>query len=170
MSNTTITVKFGRPDGTGVDGHLSAAVDTRPNGLNGQAGGQTSFAPGATVAILIYRTNNVTITQTGCSAGSLSMGEQATVNITEDIIFADEQESNISKPAISTPTVQWFGRSLGAVTLKPDQTTLRASSQGVAVARVSYQARADVLRLTSPASINGTTDFGIAVYIAGAAA
>lgn len=35
MANATIRVQFGNPDGSGSDGHLSAEVDTRPDGLNG---------------------------------------------------------------------------------------------------------------------------------------
>ena len=32
MANATIRVQFGNPDGSGSDGHLSAEVDTRPDG------------------------------------------------------------------------------------------------------------------------------------------
>lgn len=167
MGHATITVKFGNANGGGdAVGHLSAEIDTRPTGLNG---GNSSFDPGTNVAILIYKTDNVAITQTDCSAGSLSMGEQETVTIAEDVTFMDEQETSLPVPATSTPSIEWFGRSLGAITLKSDKMTLRAESKGVAVGRVTYQATASVLRLQSPDSINGSTDFSIAVLIAGTA-
>lgn len=167
MGHATITVKFGNTNGGGdASGHLSAEIDTRPTGLNG---GNSSFDPGTNVAILIYKTDNVTITQTDCSAGSLAMDGQETVTITEDVTFMDEQETSLPVPATSTPGIEWFGRSLGAIALKSDKITLRAESKGVAVGRVTYQATASVLRLQSPASINGSTDFSIAVLIAGTA-
>ncbi len=62
MANATIRVQFGNPDGSGgpggsgASGHLSAEVDTRAAGLNG---GRSSFSPGETVYILIYKSDNV---------------------------------------------------------------------------------------------------------------
>ena len=67
MANATIRVQFGNPDGSEAAGHLSAEIDTRPGGLNG---GRTSFNPGETAYILVYKSDNVSITDTICSAGS----------------------------------------------------------------------------------------------------
>ncbi len=164
MGNATIRVQFGNPDGSGAEGHLSAEVDGREDGLNE---GRQSFEPGASVAILVYRSADVAVTRTECSAGSIRAGGQATVSIEEDLTFADEATASLRVPALSAPAVRWFGRSLGALTLGADKMTLTATSKGVAAARVTYQARADVYWLTSPASIDGDTDFSIVVFIGG---
>ena len=86
MANATIRVQFGNPDGSGSDGHLSAEVDTRPDGLNG---GRSSFSPGETAYILVYKSDNVSITDTICSAGSLSAQGSAVVTVTEELMFED---------------------------------------------------------------------------------
>ena len=88
MANATIRVQFGNPDGSGSDGHLSAEVDTRPDGLNG---GRSSFSPGETAYILVYKSDNVSITDTICSAGSLSSQGTAVVSVTEEIMFEDAE-------------------------------------------------------------------------------
>ena len=61
MANATLRATFGNPDGSDAAGHLSAEIDTRPTGLNG---GRNAFNPGETVYILVYKTDNVTITVT----------------------------------------------------------------------------------------------------------
>ncbi|MBW7901274.1 MAG: hypothetical protein H3C26_07345 [Rhodocyclaceae bacterium] len=167
MGSATIRVQFGNPDGTGAEGHLSAEVDTREDGLNE---GRQSFEPGASVAILVYRSDNVTVSRVDCSAGSIRAGGQTTVSLEEDVTFGDESEATLRVPALTAPGVRWFGRSLGALVLQADRMTLRAAEKGVAVARVTYQARADVYRLKSPASIDGETDFSIVVFIGGVSA
>lgn len=167
MGSATIRVQFGNPDGSGAEGHLSAEVDTREDGLNE---GRQSFEPGASVAILVYRSANVTLNRIDCSAGSIRADGQVVVQIEEDVVFADEAETTLRVPAETAPSVRWFGRSLGALALQADRLTLRAASKGVAVARIGYQARADVYRLKSPANIDGETDFSIAVFIGGVSA
>lgn len=63
----------------------------------------------------------------------------------------------------------WYGRSLGALTLQSDKVTVKASSKGVGVAKVSYDALALVYALSSPATLNGETDFSILALIKGSA-
>ena len=46
---------------------------------------------------------------------------------------------------------------------------MKASSKGVAVAKVTYDALALVYALSSPATLNGETDFSILAIIKGAA-
>jgi len=87
MANATIRVQFGNPDGSAAGGHLSAEIDTRPQGLNGV---RTSFSPGETAYILVYKSDNVGITDTICSAGSLSAQGSAVVTVTEELMFEDD--------------------------------------------------------------------------------
>ncbi|WP_127476532.1 hypothetical protein [Sulfurivermis fontis] len=167
MANATIRVQFGNPDGTGSDGHLSAEVDTRPDGLNG---GRSAFNPGETAYILVYKTDNVTITDAICSAGSLSAQGSAVVTVTEELMFEDSDTATLPKPARSglSQTV-WYGRSLGGLTLQSDKITVKAQVKGVAVAKVTYDAQALVYALSSPATLNGETDFSILALIKGVA-
>lgn len=168
MANATIRVQFGNPDGTGTNGYLSAEIDTRPGGLNG---GRSAFSPGETVHILVYKSDNVTITSTPCSAGSLSLQGSTVVTITEELMFEDADTARLSKPAqggIAQAT--WFGRSLGNLVLQQDKVTVKAQAKGVAVAKVTYDAQALVYALASPASLNGLTDFSILALIKGVAA
>lgn len=167
MANATIRVQFGSPDGTGASGHLSAEVDSRPTGLNG---GKTAFQPGETVYLLVYKSDNVSITESICSAGSLSAQGTATVTINDELMFEDSDSASLSVPARSgLASSVWYGRSLGGLTLQGDKVTVKAASKGVGVAKVSYEALALVYALASPAALNGETDFSILALIKGAA-
>lgn len=168
MANATIRVQFGSPDGGGgAAGHLSAAVDTRPDGLNR---GRSAFSPGETAYLLVYKSDNVTITDTVCSAGSLTAQGTTIVPMTEELMFEDADTATLSVPArASLRDVVWFGRNLGGLTLQSDRVTVRSSVKGVGVARVTFDAVAHVYALASPASLNGETDFSILALIKGAA-
>ena len=167
MANATIRVQFGNPDGSEAAGHLTAEIDTRPGGLNG---GRTSFNPGETAYILVYKSDNVSITDTICSAGSLRSQGTAVVSVTEEIMFEDADTANLGKPARNalSQTV-WYGRSLGSLSLQSDKVTVKAAAKGVGVAKVTYDALARVYALSSPSTLNGETDFSILALIKGAA-
>lgn len=165
MANATIRVQFGNPDGSEAPGHLSAEVDSRPGGLNG---GRTAFQPGETVYLLVYRSDNVSITDTTCSAGSLSSQGTATVSVTEELMFEDSDTAQLSKPARSSLSQSaWYGRSLGSISLQSDKVTVKAATKGVGVAKVTYDALALVYALSSPATLNGEADFSILALIKG---
>ena len=167
MANATIRVQFGNADGD-TAGHLSAEVDTRPTGLNA---GKTAFAPGETAFILVYTSDNVSITDTICSAGSLSAAGTAVVNVTEELMFEDSDTAALGKPVHAGPTAAtWYGRNLGTLTLQADKITVKSAVKGVGVAKVSYDVLAKVYALTSPATLNGETDFSILALIKGTAA
>ncbi len=170
MANATIRVQFGNPDGSGSgsSGHLSAEVDTRETGLNG---GRSSFSPGETAFILVYKTDNVSITEIICSAGSLTAQGTTVVTVSEELMFEDTESATLDKPARSgLQQTLWYGRSLGALNLQSDRITVKASIKGVGVAKVSYDVQALVYALSSPATLNGETDFSILALIKGAAA
>ena len=168
MANATIRVQFGSSDGqSGTSGHLSAEVDTRPQGLNG---GKTAFSPGETVYLLVYKSANVSITETICSAGSLTAQGTATVTINDELMFEDTDTASLSVPArAGIGTSVWYGRSLGSLTLQADKVTVKSAVKGVGVAKVTYEAQAYVYVLASPASLNGETDFSILALIKGSA-
>lgn len=168
MANATLRVQFGNPDGSEAAGHLSAEVDNRPGGLNG---GKTAFQPGETVYILVYKSDNVSINDTVCSAGSLSPQGSVTVSVTEELMFEDSDTATLGKPARSSlAQAVWYGRSLGNLVLQSDKTTVKAATKGVGVAKVTYDALALVYALSSPATLNGEADFSILALIKGTAA
>ena len=167
MTNATIRVQFGNPDGSGANGHLSAEIDSRPDGLNY---GKVAFESGDTAYILVYKSDNVSITDAICSAGSLSAQGSVVIPVTETLMFEDSDTATLSKPARSTITQPvWYGRSLGNLTLQPDKITVKASNKGVAVAKVTYDSLAMVYALSSPYSLNGEVDFSILALIKGVA-
>lgn len=166
MALATIRVQFGTPGAEGgASGHLSAEVDTRPNGLNG---GKSSFSPGETVYVLVYKTDNVTIAETLCSAGSLSAQGTTLVTLSDEVMFEDAETATLRVPAHGAiSNTVWYGRALGSLTVQSDRTTLRAAVKGVGVAKVTYQALAHIYTLSSPTSLNGETDFSILAIIKG---
>jgi hypothetical protein len=160
--NTSFQISFG----VGQDasqGHLSAEIDDRVDGLNG---GNTRFVPGDVAWFLVYKSANVSYQNPIPSAGSVSGGGAITVEIEEDISFADTDTATLRIPANAITSITWLGNSLGGLTLTDPQ-TVRASAKGVAVARVRFQATAYAHALQSPASVAGLTDFSILVYILG---
>ena len=162
---TTCQITFGAGDKNRA--HLSAEVDSRPNGLNG---GRTRFTGGEPVYTLVYKSKNVTIQQSAVSAGAVFPAENVLVDMDEFITFANKREASLSKPATGPLSVTWYGRSLGGLSLQEDQTTVLASMEGVAVARVRYKAQARAWRLSTPTELNGEKEFNILFFVAGMAA
>jgi len=171
MANTTIKIQFGNSkDGsTSSNEHLSAEVDSRPTGLNA---GKTTFAPGDDAYILVYKSDNVTITGTDCSAGSITAAGSATVELTEELTFEDDVTASLNVPAATAGlnSTTWYGRSLGSISVGADKITCTAGTKGVAVASVTYTATASAYKLSTPATLNGSTDYSILVLIQGAPA
>ena len=92
------------------------------------------------------------------------------VTVTEDLLFEEADTATLGKPARASLTQSaWYGRSLGTLTLQADRMTLKAANRGVGVARVSYETLAQVVALSSPATLNGETDFSILALIKGSA-
>ena len=90
---------------------------------------------------------------------------------TEELMFEDADTATLPVPARSGLSLTlWYGRSLGTLTLQSDKVTARASSKGVGVAKVTYDALAQIYALTSPATLNSVTDFSILALIKGSAA
>jgi len=166
----TIVVQFGTTPTTqaGAVGHLSAEIDSRPTAAGGLNNGQTGFAPGSILYLLVYRSAHVRVASASTSAGSLSAtGSSATVTLTEEVSFTNSRDVSLSRPVVSISSVTWLGSSLGALAVQPDRVTVQAASSGVAVARVTYTAQAEVWRLTTPASVGGQTSYPVQVAFQG---
>lgn len=147
----------------GAQAHLSAEIDSRSDGYNQ---GRTSFKPGDVVYFLVYKSANVVYDSPIASAGCITSHGATAVPQTADLAFPNVRTATIGKPATGITASQWLGNALGALTLV-DEMTVQAEVQGVAVARVSTAAPADLWSLSSPASINGLTDYSILIFIQG---
>jgi len=92
------------------------------------------------------------------------------VTINDELMFEDADTASLSVPARAGLTASvWYGRSLGSLTLQSYKVTVKAQARGVGVAKVRYEALAQVYALASPASLNGETDFSILALIKGSA-
>ena len=159
---TTITIQFG--DNAAAQGYLSAEVDSRPDGLNG---GRSQFQPEDVVWLLVYAGPGVSYAPPQLSDGQLLRGSAVSVPQDEMLSFANSRETKLGKPASSTPTISWFGNSLGQVKLGSDQMSLQAERAGVAAARVKYTAQAQSWGIKAPKTSGGSSNFAITVFILG---
>lgn len=169
MANTvtaSLVVQFGAAD-VDSDGHLSVEIDNRDvsdGGLNAS----TSFVPGDTAYLLMYRSSNVQIDEVVSSAGSLVDNRQKVIlNRTEYLTFAKTNEASLQKPAITgSISAKWLGNDLGTIQVT-EQLNVRSADVGVGVLKVEYQTEAEVYRLSSPTLLNGETEFTILCFFAG---
>lgn len=165
---TSIVVQFS----TGSeDGVLTVEVDDRDAAQGGLNGGKTSFVPGDTVFLLLYKSSNVTLQAALASIGSLSAGQQVTISKTEDVTFAGETEASVRYPVLpGSLSYQWIGASLGAVSVISENKVRipapPANSYPVGIARVTYDTRATAYRLQH--SDPGLSEYGIVAFFAGA--
>lgn len=158
---TTIQVQFGG-DSTGEE-YIAAEVDGRPDGLNA---GKTSFLPGETAYILVYKSSNVTINKVLSSAGSIVNASVGTVQKEEDVFFDDTNSATLSCPATRVVSISWHGNSLGDLALQTDEMTLKSNVKGVAVARVVYNTAPVAFGIASPAFVsNRVVNYSINVVI-----
>jgi hypothetical protein len=165
-ASATIKVQFTNPAAAAAaNAHLSAEVDSRPAGLNA---GKSTFIPGATAYVLIYKSANVTVLPAESSAGSFSYGGTASIQYTEELQFADVANATLQVPIDGAMvSYKWIGRDLGAPVVAGDGKTVTVPISGVGVLKVVYNATAIIGALASPASVSDEVDFSILVLIKG---
>lgn len=166
-STTSIVCQFGDSNAASeANAFLSAEIDDRETGLNS---GNTSFKPGDTAWFLVYMSANVELDGAPeISAGTLTSGQNVTGIVKEEqLTFQNSNTASISVPATSLSSTKWLGRSLGSLSLSGNKTEVTASSKGVAVAKVKYLTNAIAFGLTSPATLDGESSFGIVVVVSG---
>lgn len=166
MASTTVVVQFTNPAAaTATNAHLSAELDARPAGLNA---GKTTFIPGATAYVLIYKSANVTLLPAQSSAGSFSYSGTVLVQHTDELQFADAATASLNVPMDGAiVSYKWIGRDLGAPTVGVDGKTVSVPTSGVGVLSITYNATATIGALASPATVSGEIDFSILVLIKG---
>ena len=160
---TTLVVQFADPGG----GILTAEVDNRPDGFNGD---KTSFAPGDSPIFLLFKTPDVTvdaIISTYVDVVAITPIAPLTYlyDVEEWLTFADTTQAFLSKPYYSDLEYQWYGRNLGVLT--PRNGAILAEHKGVGVAKVKYKSLYTPYAIPSPLTMNGKTSFEILVFIKG---
>lgn len=154
------------PDGTAPDASLIVEVDSRADGLNG---GRTTIRPGDSVGYLIYKTDNVTITEQIVTAGGISSAGAGLITIggADDPLrlnFLDDDEQTVSKPIAGGLKTNWFGADGGNVA-QASQLRLRTSSKVIGVLDVEYQTQFQGYRLSNvPSSVPQVIIFVRGVY------
>lgn len=159
---TSIVVQFSTNGSGSGGGSLSAQLDDRPTGLNG---GTTGFKPGDSPAFLVFKSSDVILDSVVASAGGVVNAGAGSYTVEETITFANSDTASLSKPFASGGLVTWYGNNLGGLTFSGN--SVRASTKGVAVAKVSYQANYVAYRLNSPSVLGGSTNFSIIVVVVG---
>lgn len=162
----TITVKFtNAAAAAAVNAHLSAEVDSRPAGLNA---GKSTFIPGTSAYVLIYKSPNVSLVSSESSAGSFSYGGTASVQQAEELQFLDVASATLKVPiAGDILSYQWVGRDLGAPSVGSDGKTVTVPTAGLGILKIVYDSVATIGVLASPESVNGAVDFSVLVLIKG---
>jgi hypothetical protein len=164
---TNIVVQFG--DAAADAGLLlKAEVDSRDDGLNA---GNTSFIPGDSVGILLFKDDLITQLTTDVTAGVLAPAGSGTFLVeSEQLTFADDeelnQEASFQYPVYSGFTYKWLGKDGGSLQVVNRQKA-RKPAAGIGIALVSYTTFYTAYRLNSPAILNGETEFSILVLFTG---
>ena len=157
---TSLVVNFEPGDGGGI---LTAQIDDRETGFNL---GETSFRPGDSPAFLVYKSSNVTISDTVVSYGSLTDLGGGSSAETELLSFEMTREVSPSKPISSNFASKWLGNDGGIVT--NTETNILVPDKVVAVLKADYTANFNAYRISGvPTTLDGETTFNIIVYIAG---
>ncbi len=144
---TSIVVEFTDPEGSGI---LKVEIDDRPASEGGLNNGETSFPPGSSPGLLLYRSNNVgTLTQQ-TSEGQLAGAGTFLVQKQEFITFAGVAEAELSYPAAGGVNIL-RSMGVGGATLS-GQTKMVLPSPGVGVIEVRYMAQAIGYRLVGAGS------------------
>lgn len=164
---TSIAVQFADDVGD-TDLLLKAELDSREDGLNN---GNTTFRPGDSAGILVYRSPEITTLSTYITAGSLVPAGTGNILIErEELTFTDNetpnQEISLNYPVTSGFTYKWLGIDGGPLQLV-NNTKIVKPQAGLGVALISYTTSYVAYRLTSPTSLNEETEFSIVVLFVG---
>jgi hypothetical protein len=144
-------------------GSLSAEFDARADGYNK---GITQFVPGDAPAFLVFASSDVTVALPVASAGNCVALAGGTMEISDDLTFADTAEASFSKPYYGSLTYKWLGRSLGIPV--PSEGRIVVPTKGIGVLRVTYQSLFKAYRLTNvPNPLNGEKNYTVVIVITG---
>lgn len=144
--------------------HLTVEIDNRPDGPNL---GLTQFIAGGPVNLMVMHGPETNIGSVDVTAGNLARNADFSCRVTEDIMFGGSRISSLSKPAISIESVVWIGNNQGDLRLLRDGRTVQVDYDCVAMARVTYTARAKSWHLSTPTMAGGLNSYPVHVLVTG---
>lgn len=166
MAEVTTTIVVNFDNVTGSQSVLTAEIDSRSDGFNN---GKTTFQGGDQPVYLVFKTQDVTITDQEPSEGIIAPFATGQLDVEQIIQFPNEREQSLSRVAVpGTLAWTWLGNGLGTLTLI-GQTAVRADIEGVGVAQVTYKAAFEAFQLTNVPFpiVPGVTTFPVLIVITG---
>ena len=171
---SSFNVNFSFSTGGSAKGELKAEVDSR-DPADGGLNASTSFRPGDSVKWLLFKSNNVSITDIFASHGSNAGGGTASVDINDTITVGGVKETSLNYPCSGGFSANWLGSGgITAAITAPSggQSTITFSGGGAAfdkygaigLLEVSYTATAQVYTLSH--SPLGLDKYDIVVFVA----
>lgn len=140
---TSVTIGFTKNEQT--DANFSAEVDTRDNGLNE---GNTSFKPGDSVGILLYKGLTIANVKGTPTSGLLTEGALIDVEQEETISFANEDSFSARYPVNSgTASIEWYSTA-PTVTIPTTGSAFTTANKVIAVGLLKYKTKAQVWTLS----------------------
>lgn len=158
-ASVTIGFAVAGAAGSNLNSSFQAEVDGREDGLNG---GVSQFAPGATIAILVYKGSSVTGVTGVASAGTLSQASTISIVKTETITMAYSETFNTQFPITGSAVITWYGSTSPTVT-KTSETQYTATTKQIAVGTITYTTTAQVWNLSG---VPPTFPAAVAIFFA----
>lgn len=162
----SLVINFQTPEYSG-DGFLSLEVDSRPEEDGGLNGGNTSFAPGDTAYILMFKESSVTLSDIFTTGGALTKVSDSEIQSFTDldaeiITVSNSATANLSRPAnMDDITLSWVGKTkkigkgtqklemLVDVTGNTSEVVIDVGTEMVGVIKAEYSSKASAYKLSS---------------------
>lgn len=146
---TSLTVGFGQQTSDGF-GRNTFTCEIEADSEIDFNKKKSSFYPGDTVYISLFKGIDVANVSAGATAGSLSLIAVSQVIVREEVIaYEREDTAELSLPAASIVEYEWYGNSLGSIIFTPHENRIRVPvADGLGLLRVKYNVLADIYVLS----------------------
>lgn len=162
MASTATTITFVTQALNGGAGTIAIELDEVKNNKKSQ------FSSGDTVFFKAFTSPLTMQLDSDSSAGTVTIGQSASGDITEILTFANAKEATVRFIGNSIKSFRWFGNNLGQPTLNGNQVTIAAA--GIGALEIVYAAtyrEGNLSGVTIPA---GVKEFPVVVVISEMAA
>ena len=160
-----VSISFNVSFSTPKTGILKIEVDDREDGFN--HGKTSSFLPGASVGLLLYKGPGVTLQSIYTSLGGVDLNGQASVDKEETVVFSapDDLIKSLNYPLAVIKEQIWLGATLGSFNIEDDQSLRIRTSRtfGIGVCLIKYKSNATIAVLSAPALDYDSYEIGIQV-------
>lgn len=181
LVTASISINFEPPESSN-DGYLSWEIDDRSEDDGGMNKGDTSFAPGDDVGLLLFKESSVELKEDPWASGGAVSKDGTTVyefndekQTTEYITVENSSTANLNKPAnVDTPKLSWLGKSkkigngdptlemfVDPVTKERSEVVIDLGTEMVGVIKAQYKSEATKYWLKKPPK-----DFPVVVVFA----